>query len=196
MTSGWGYMVKNCFSNANLLNVFLNQAPNKQAPHNELFCKERYIFECKALDDIQNMPKLKSFSFVKRDNSFENYLSFVHNVSDRIALTRFRLSNHHLMIEKGRHQNMDICDRLCPFCPDLVENEFHFLIKCPTYRYQRIRLLDEINKVTIGFYYPPDKNFLFWFLMKNPTISNLTARFIRESLELRTFLLEHFRYNG
>ena len=174
----------------------LNQAPNEQAPHNQLFCKEKDIFECKVLDDIQNMSKLKTYSFIKRDTSFEKYLSSVQNVSDRIALTRFRHSNHYLMMEKGRHQNMDVRDRLCPFCPDLVENEFHFLIKCPTYRYQRACLFNKINDVTIGFYYPPDENFLFWFLMKNPAISYLRARFIRHSLELRTFLLEHFRSNG
>ena len=96
--------MKNCFSNVNLLNVFLNQAPNKQAPQNQLFFKEKDIFECKALDDIQNMSKLKTYSFIKRDTSFEKYLSSIQNVCDRIALSCFRLSNHYLMIKKGRHQ--------------------------------------------------------------------------------------------
>ena len=119
----------------------------------------------------------------------------VPNIANRTALTKFRLSNHNLMIEKGRYENMQLNDRRCPFCPDQIENEFHFLIKCPVYTELRRKLLDDINDVVLGFFYPQDENFLFWFLLKNPLIANYTGNFIRLSMELRTFLLENPRNN-
>ena len=125
----------------------------------------------------------------------EDYLLSVPNLPNRTALTKFRLSNHNLMIERGRYENMQIGDRTCAFCLDQVENEFHFLIKCPTYKELRRKMLDEICNTMIGFYYPQDENFLFWFLLKNPLIANSTGRFIKLAMELRAFLLENPRTN-
>lgn len=142
------------------------------------------------------MSKLHAFSILKQNNLFEKYLISVQNVSDRIALTRFRLSNHTLMIEKGRHRDTKIpklFDRTCPFCPGHVEDEFHFLIKCQTFRTLRQKLLEEIQMITIGFYYPNEEQFLFWFLLNNPNISHLTARYIKSSMDLRAFLLDNHR---
>ena len=36
-------------------------------------------------------------------------------------MTKFRLSNHKLMIETGRHRNMDKTIRICPFCTSVEE---------------------------------------------------------------------------
>ena len=50
------------------------------------------------------------------------------------SLTKFRLSSHELLIEKGRHLHITREDRLCKYCNmNLVENEYHFLLVCPKY---------------------------------------------------------------
>ena len=134
------------------------------------------------------MSKLRTYKDLKNDAKFEKYLTSVQNVSDRIALTKLRLSNHTLMIEKGRHQNIKLIDRTCPFCTGEVENELHFLVKCPTYFHIRQQLLDKIKDITMGFFNPDDEQFLLWFLLNNWTISHLTARYISLAMELRTFL--------
>ena len=177
--------MRTCFSNLDL-DLFTTETLSKHASHNQLFIREKNNFEHKALQDILNVRKLKSLSSVKQNATLEEYLILVDNVYDRIAFSKFRLSNHSLMIEKGRHQNMALNDRSCPFCPNDIEDEIHLLVKCPTYRHLREGLFTEISNITIGFYYPNDENFLFWFLMKNPN-------FIRLSMELRTFLLENYR---
>ena len=141
------------------------------------------------------MSKLRTYSFLKRDTIFEKYLSTVQNISDRIALTKFRLSNHNLTIEKERHQNMELQDRSCPFCPGQIENELHFLVRCPTYAHLRENLFNQVDNVTLGLYQSHDENFLLWFLLNDPNIANVTARFIRLSTELRAFLLEKYRSN-
>ena len=134
---------------------------------------------------------LHTFKFLKNNWKIEDYLLTVENISDRTSLSKFRLSDHSFLIEKGRHQNIISSKRTCPFCPGHVENEFHFLIKCHTYT----NLLHDTETLCIGFFYPPDEEFLLWFLMNNPIISDSIAKFVHLSMELRAFLLENHR-NG
>ena len=133
---------------------------------------------------------MKAYNFLKWSWKLEDYLLRVGNVSDRTALTKLRLSDHSLVIEKGRHLNINKSDRACPFCPEEVKDELHFLIKCPIYDYLRKSLLDDVEVLCIGFFYPRDRNFLMWLLLNNPIISDSTGKFIRTSMELRAFLLE------
>ena len=55
------------------------------------------------------------------------------------ATSRFRMSNHTLMIEKGRHMRPQIerNNRNCFHCKDNIENESHFVISCPLYNAER-----------------------------------------------------------
>ena len=167
--------------------------PDEQAPCIQVYNRECGMFQEAAFEDLQNSSKLKTLCTLKNNFVREDYLLSVSNIANRTALTKFRLSNHNLMIEKGRHENMQLCDRSYPFCPDQIENEFHFLIKCPIYVELRKKMLDDIKNIIYGFYYPQDENFLFWFLLKNPLIANTTGNFIRLSMELRAFLLENPR---
>ena len=139
------------------------------------------------------MQYLNTFASIKTDIGIEEYLTVIKNVTDRVSITKFRLSNHCLMIEKGRHANIDRDRRFCPFCPSLVEDEFHFLIKCPVYAHLRDKLLSEIKNSIPDFYYPTDEMFLFWFLLKCPNISYRTAHFITLANDLRSFLLSRHK---
>ena len=162
----------------------------------QLFDQEKDIYQQTSLSNIQDMSKLRTYVTLKDNITVEEYLTSVKNVSNRIALTKFRLSNHTLMIEKGRHENMNQTDRICPFCPKHIENELHFLIKCPIYANLTLQLFKEIAKITTGFYPPNDDNFVFWFLLKNPKIAHLTAKFIKLAMDLRAFLFETPRNNN
>ena len=192
LENDWKFSVKTYFSNIDL--IFPDTpTPDEQAPSVQVFNRERDMFQEAVTNEIQNSSKLKTLSTLKDNFACEDYLLSVPNIANRTALTKFRLSNHNLMIEKGRYENMLLCDRSCPFCPDQVESEFHFLIKCPVYTELRRKLLDDVRTVVLGFYYPQDEHFLFWFLLKNPLIANTTGNFIRLSMELRAFLLENPR---
>ena len=58
----------------------------------------------------------------------------------KIALSRFRLSSHSLMIEIGRYNGTPREDRLCTFCNmRKKEDEYHFLLVCPYYTELRRR---------------------------------------------------------
>ena len=71
LQNGWASSMKSCFSSVGLLNVFLNERAGRQAPHTQLFLREKDIFQQTALTGIQNMSKLRTFSFLKRNITFE-----------------------------------------------------------------------------------------------------------------------------
>ena len=190
----WISSVKKTFEKVGMLDVFLNENPS---PTTTTFCalfdREKDIFTQTAFEALKSMSKMKTYKFLKQSWKVEDYLLRTGNVSDRTALTKLRLSDHSLAIEKGRHENINESDRTCPFCPGQVEDEFHFLIKCPTFKYLRKSLLDDVEVLCIGFSYPQDQDFLMWLLLNNPIISDSTGKFIRSSMELRAFLLEQHR---
>ena len=55
----------------------------------------------------------------------------------RIQLTKLRLSDHDLMIERGRYLKIDIPKRTCPLCNTTVEDEIHFTLQCPALTHLR-----------------------------------------------------------
>ena len=82
----------------------------------------------------------------------ENYLNTIRNVKRRIQLSKLRLSNHVLMIEKGRQYGIEPGNRLCPLCLNgNVEDEFHFLLKCKTYSHLRKNLLENTERLFPNF---------------------------------------------
>ena len=88
------------------------------------------VFHQNAFIDIKREDsKLRTYSKFKTEPGFEKYLDDIQCVKERIALTKLRLSNHLLMIEKGRHLNIDKNLRFCPFCPGIVEDEKHFITR-------------------------------------------------------------------
>ena len=51
-----------------------------------------------------------------------------------ILITRFRVSAHTLLTEKGRYHNIDSGKRICQMCDmNDVEDEYNFILKCPFY---------------------------------------------------------------
>ena len=89
------------------------------------------IFHQEAFVDIKREDsKLRTYGTIKKEQGYETYLSKITSIKQRTALTKFRISNSVLMIEKGRHSNIDKSLRFCPFCPDKIEDEKHFLLEC------------------------------------------------------------------
>ena len=81
---------------------------------------------------LANFPKAETYGKFKSNVKYESYLADIKNRKHRVTFTKFRLSDHSLKIETGRHSRPIIprSQRFCPFCPTEVEDEVHFLIKC------------------------------------------------------------------
>ena len=103
-------------------------------------CQDNYDrYWCSGIDVS---PKAISYKNFKTTISPENHLSNVKNIRHKIALTCFRLSNHNLLIEKGRHfrPKIERIERKCFICKDEVEDESHFITKCPLHSNNRTLL--------------------------------------------------------
>ena len=55
------------------------------------------------------------------------------------------------MIEEGRHHNVPIENRICPLCNISVENEFHFVMKCPHLQNLRVNLFEKLSDIVPAF---------------------------------------------
>ena len=97
---------------------------------------------------LSESTKATSFIRFKTNISIETHLTLNFNTVHKKAISRFRLSNHPLMIEKGRHLKIDRNERKCYFCKDDIEDEKHFLIKCPLF-YKQKKPLEEVCIETV-----------------------------------------------
>ncbi|XP_006822879.1 uncharacterized protein LOC102805817, partial [Saccoglossus kowalevskii] len=93
--------------------------------------------------------------------SMESYLINIKNIDLRTSLAKFRLSDHALKIETGRHNCTPLSNRVCDMCnQDTIENEFHFMVECPKYSNRRSVLFDTAADVIDSFHnLPPEEQF-------------------------------------
>ena len=126
--------------------------------------------------------------FFKKEIGFENYLVKIKNLAVRTQVTKSRLSNHHLMIEVGRHKGTPKDLRFCPFCPQYVENEFHFLLECSMYKNQREIFIKPLTDTIPWFIYLTEEIKLESLLYKMaPSICN----YIANCFEMRAFFISN-----
>ena len=89
--------------------------------------------------EVTNSRKLRTYITFKSCFRQELYLNELKNYKHRRALSRLRLSSHHLNIETGRFYSIPEDQRICPMCnTGNIENEFHFVLVCP--RYEQLRV--------------------------------------------------------
>ena len=157
--------------------------------HSKAFQRMKDIFQQEAFSDIQREDsKLRTYSLFKTSLGYEQYLSEISSIEERTALTKLRLSNHGLMIEKGGHVRTEASLRFCPFCPTEVEDEKHFMMKCKAFSHLRNDLFIKTRMTAPSSLYTPiDQKFIT--LMNNNNIMAKTAQYVFKAFELREFLL-------
>ena len=93
--------------------------------------------------------KLRTYNLFKSSFAYEKYLDCVDNRDKRVLLTKFRIGICPLRIETGRYENVGdrkcipANERTCLVCNSGdIEDEFHFLLKCPEYAAWRLHMLN------------------------------------------------------
>ena len=125
--------------------------------------------------------------YTKKVIGLKVYLIKIRNVTTRTQVTKFRLSNHRLAIEKGRYKGIQSELRSCPFCKSKVENEVHFITDFYVYAHVRHDLYNELAEMNPFFRDLPPKD-KFILISKNSNCEKV-ASVIHRSLELTEFLL-------
>ena len=145
---------------------------------------------------IRDSGKAFTFNKFKSNITLEAHLTLNLNAKYKTAISRFRLSNHMLMIEKGRHhkpEKIERVDRKCIFCKNEIECEKHFLVNCPLYTPQR-KALEEAIKRTCPRYdhLISDQKIIFIMTNEDAIIIKSLGKYIIDSFSLRDKMLEYF----
>ena len=104
------------------------------------------------VNDSTKNPKLRLYKCLKTDYMVEPYL-YINVPKYRVALSRLRLSSHHLGIEKGRHARpmIPVDQRLCTTCVNEIDDEIHFVTKCSKYSTLRKNLFSTVSTSVPSF---------------------------------------------
>ena len=188
----WPCMVRLNFERVGLYDLFLN--PRDKNVEIELFQRLTDIYHQETFDKMrENSSKLRTYGLMKHAIGIEDYLQ--KDMHFRKALTKLRLSNHNLRIEKGRHEKIDKKERFCTFCANKIEDEKHFLMSCTTYKNQRGDLMDVANRI-VNRFSSLDIQEKFITILTNPDLALYTARYIYQCFELRDFLIRRAKNNA
>ncbi len=156
-----------------------NQIINKQ--------KEKYIEYWKETTKTQS--KSQCYLTLKREFTLANYLRTIKCPKLRKIMTIYRLSEHSLAIEKGRHRQSWLPqeDRLCSQCDTgQVETEVHFLTSCPKYEPLREKHFANIAQIYPEFESLSDTQKLPYLLGEMPKCQIIAAKYVSTCHEVRT----------
>ena len=101
-------------------------------------------------------------------------------------LAKFRCSNHSLLIETGRHCNIELAERKCSLCGK-IEDEIHFSVECPRYDTTRNKFFRDFNISCVEM----NTTFIRLFTSREPNLLKRLARFINACacIEIRSHVL-------
>jgi hypothetical protein len=135
----------------------------------------------------QHGRKLRTYRKFKYQFGRESYLDVIVNTKWRLALTKFRVSAHRLMIELGRRTRTAVEQRLCPKCSlSQVEDEWHFLSVCPLYSEPRSKLLKLLNEKTPLLKQLPFDDQLCWIMAsKDDEVINAVGEYVYMAMKMR-----------
>ena len=121
----------------------------------------------------------------KRNFKFETYIDNL-NFDIRKIVSRFRLSNHILPIEKLRYENVKREERLCNVCNlNTIGNENHYMLWCQNNEIKAIRenFVTKTIKIVPELIKMDEKNIIkYCLIMADSNLQHVTAVYIKDIL--------------
>ena len=121
----------------NIYKVRSGEIPKEKYKSKHKFFQKR-VTDCYIQNQFYNYLDDENnkcfFTKIKQKHEKERYLS-LKNFEIRQAISKLRLSSHKLAIVIGKWYKIEKENRICKSCDlNAIEDEFHFLIECPTYK--------------------------------------------------------------
>ena len=148
--------------------------------------KQNYITHWQTQTKAQS--KMQCYLTLNRQYTIADYLSTVTDQQTKRTLTKYRLSEHSLAVEKGRHRKtwLPAEQRLCCHCTlSEPETELHFLTRCGKYEHIRKINFKKFETITNGFLNLSDEEKLPILLGEEPKSSRLAAAYVYACHRLR-----------
>ncbi len=82
---------------------------------------------------LHNSVKCFNYQYMVSNLCIQSYLNKPIPNKYKTWICKFRLSSHNLAVEKGRFYGIERCNRKCFHCNNDIEDEMHFILKCPIY---------------------------------------------------------------
>ena len=131
------------------------------------------------LKSIDDKSKLNFYKGLEPNLLIKPYLSNP-NFEFRKLITKLRISDHSLLIEKGRHFKIPREERLCKKCK-VLDDEKHFLINCSHNSNIRLTYFNCINRESNSFANLTDNDKVIYILNPStPTQVNKLGSFIKK----------------
>ena len=98
------------------------------------------------IERMKQKPKLRLYRKLKDRLVLEDYVIKFER-GRRKFFTRLRCGTNHLRIERGRWVGEREEERVCNVClSNEVENEIHYLLRCPMYVKERVKMFEKIRQ--------------------------------------------------
>ena len=160
----------------------------KSIEEDKLHSSVKNCFDSLWKNELTSFPKADSFRKFKQNVKFEKYLEDIRIRKHRVSLTKLRLSDHCLMIERGRYSRPIVPreERFCPHCPMKLEDEEHFLTQCSAY--DRTSLYSQLTDTCPQFGHLDHHNKFIFLLSQEDNL--ITKELAREAHKWLTVRLE------
>ncbi len=153
------------------------------------------IFHTQWQLDLDNSSKSDTYRLFKQHMKRETYLELL-NRKERISFTKFRVSDHKLMIEQGRRQKPKIQreNRKCIMCTTEIDNETHFLTSCALHPSRNS--LYELVQLSVPTFTDMTDQQKIQYLMtqEDEEITTFLAKYIHKWFQFRQFLQDYFDF--
>ena len=168
MENAWLKCVKQTLTNCGLIFIWNSQAANIKYDWLKTIVTRTLqdLFITKWYSDMELSTKCILYKDFKPEFGFENYLLHA-PYQFTTCITKFRLSNHKLPVERGRYLNIIRSERTCDVCDmNVLGDEYHYIMEC------RNEEIVKTRKSVIPIYYRTNINVLkFTELIKKLSLS-------------------------
>ena len=96
---------------------------------------------------IDSKPKLRTHCLLKSSMETEGHLVANLDKHKRSLISMLQLGVLGLQVETKRYSNIKYEDRICQLCKQCVEDEIHFVLKCPVLHAARTKCLTKIPEL-------------------------------------------------
>ena len=156
-TNTWTHHIKKLLFTLNLQQLWFNQNECDKNSYIRIvnerlhnFFREEWINSAKI-----SHKGLYYIEMCRFDNNLKPYLNMMSDISEETSIMlKFRTGHHKLMAEIGRYGNrLEYEECYCPFCPERIEDIYHFLVECPNYNYLREDIIPEFIDISRAEFY-------------------------------------------